>query len=159
MDSSLVTPPSGFNSVHGVKSTTHQMTDFMDDEFVVYDKRQQRMKYLIEFSTTADEMAPIVPLDVTKPSEFVGQNFPESASDNSWIFDVNSAKDSSEVVAGLVSDNNNKVPLKSVYVRAKLMDMIGQVSLLQHYKNESNSTLQAKYVLPLDEVNFVSNGR
>jgi len=38
------------------------------------------------------------------------------------------------------------VPLKAVNVRAKLMDMIAQVVVMQHYYNESNTPIEAKYV-------------
>lgn len=40
----LNSPPSGFHSCHGVRGT-----EFDDDEFVIYDGKQQKMEYLIEF--------------------------------------------------------------------------------------------------------------
>jgi poly [ADP-ribose] polymerase len=38
-------PPTGFNSCHGVRGT-----QFADDEYVIYDSRQQRLDYLVEFA-------------------------------------------------------------------------------------------------------------
>lgn len=39
----LASPPGGYNSCHGVRGT-----EFQDDEFVIYDTRQQRLEYLVE---------------------------------------------------------------------------------------------------------------
>ena len=36
-------PPEGFHSCHGVRGS-----EFADDEFVVYDTKQQRLEYLVE---------------------------------------------------------------------------------------------------------------
>jgi poly [ADP-ribose] polymerase len=42
-------PPSGYLSCHGVRRTTFRPSQFDDDEFVIYDPRQQRQEYLVEF--------------------------------------------------------------------------------------------------------------
>ncbi len=41
----LKAPPKGFDSCHGVRGT-----EFDDDEFVIYDGKQQRIEYLVEFT-------------------------------------------------------------------------------------------------------------
>jgi poly [ADP-ribose] polymerase len=41
----LAKPPDGFNSCHGVRGS-----EFSDDEYVVYDTRQQRLEYLVELA-------------------------------------------------------------------------------------------------------------
>lgn len=41
----LNSPPSGYNSCHGIRGT-----QFHDDEFVIYNQNQQKLKYLIEYS-------------------------------------------------------------------------------------------------------------
>lgn len=41
----LKSPPKGFDSCHGVRGT-----EFDDDEFVIYDGKQQRLEYLVEFT-------------------------------------------------------------------------------------------------------------
>jgi poly [ADP-ribose] polymerase 2/3/4 len=46
----LNAPPPGFDSCHGVRATAGRRSQFADDEYVVYDVRQQRMEYLVEFA-------------------------------------------------------------------------------------------------------------
>jgi poly [ADP-ribose] polymerase len=41
----LTKPPAGYHSCHGVRGS-----EFYDDEFVIYDNRQQRLEYLVEFT-------------------------------------------------------------------------------------------------------------
>lgn len=45
----LTEPPAGFNSCHGVASRDLKGSQFEDNEHVVYDGRQQRQSYLVEF--------------------------------------------------------------------------------------------------------------
>jgi predicted DNA-binding WGR domain protein len=42
----LSEPPAGYDSCHGVRGT-----QFADDEFVIYKQNQQKMEYLVEFSS------------------------------------------------------------------------------------------------------------
>ena len=44
----LAAPPDGYNSCHGVRAKTLRPSEFADDEYVVYDVRQQRLEYLAE---------------------------------------------------------------------------------------------------------------
>lgn len=44
----LNAPPDGYNSCHGVRAKTLRPSQFADDEYVVYDVRQQRLEYLVE---------------------------------------------------------------------------------------------------------------
>jgi len=44
--------PDGFQSTHGVRARPGQDSDFCDDEFVVYDTKQQMQMYLVEFSVS-----------------------------------------------------------------------------------------------------------
>jgi poly [ADP-ribose] polymerase len=46
----LTAPPPGYNSCHGVRAKASRPSQFADDEYVVYDVRQQRLEYLVEFS-------------------------------------------------------------------------------------------------------------
>ena len=43
-------PPPGYDACHGVRHTPKTPSQFADDEFVVYDARQQRLEYLVEFT-------------------------------------------------------------------------------------------------------------
>jgi len=46
----LSAPPAGFDACHGVRHTAKTPSQFADDEFVIYDGRQQRLEYLVEFT-------------------------------------------------------------------------------------------------------------
>jgi poly [ADP-ribose] polymerase len=46
----LTAPPTGYNSCHGVRAKAFRPSQFEDDEYVVYDARQQRLEYLVEFA-------------------------------------------------------------------------------------------------------------
>jgi poly [ADP-ribose] polymerase len=46
----LAGPPPGYHSCHGVRNKPGLRSEFADDEYVVYDPRQQRLEYLVEFS-------------------------------------------------------------------------------------------------------------
>jgi poly [ADP-ribose] polymerase len=43
-------PPPGYQSCHGVRAKPQRPSQFEDDEYVVYDVRQQRLEYLVEFA-------------------------------------------------------------------------------------------------------------
>lgn len=53
----LTEPPHGYNSVHGVRRTPYQQTEFEDDEYVIFNTRQQRQEYLVEFVLSPQERA------------------------------------------------------------------------------------------------------
>lgn len=46
----LSAPPRGYDSCHGVRSRAGVSSEFSDDEYVIYDQRQQRLEYLVEFT-------------------------------------------------------------------------------------------------------------
>jgi poly [ADP-ribose] polymerase len=46
----LSAPPPGYHSCHGVRAKVLRPSQFADDEYVVYDVRQQRLEYLVEFA-------------------------------------------------------------------------------------------------------------
>ena len=64
-------------------------------------------------------------------------------------------KEKKKIKSGLRSNDGGAVPLKSVFVKSRLLDMIGEIIVFQHYKNEGNSPIEAKYVFPLDEMSSV----
>ncbi len=43
-------PPKGFDSCHGLRNKLLRSSEFADDEYVIYDTRQQRQEYLVEFT-------------------------------------------------------------------------------------------------------------
>lgn len=48
----LTAPPQGFDSCHGVAATPSEPSDFVDDEYVIYDSAKQQLRYLVQFSPT-----------------------------------------------------------------------------------------------------------
>ncbi len=45
----ITAPPDGYHSCHGVRAKPGVTSQFADDEYVIYDPRQQRLDYLVEF--------------------------------------------------------------------------------------------------------------
>lgn len=45
----LSEPPKGYDSCHGVRRQKGVVSEFDDDEYVIYDTAQQKMEYLVEF--------------------------------------------------------------------------------------------------------------
>lgn len=45
----LMEPPHGYHSVHGIRSSPSRLTDFKDDEYVIFNPAQQYQSYLVEF--------------------------------------------------------------------------------------------------------------
>ncbi len=45
----ITAPPDGYHSCHGVRAKAGVTSQFADDEYVIYDSRQQRLDYLVEF--------------------------------------------------------------------------------------------------------------
>lgn len=46
--------PSGYQSCRGVRAKSGVISQFSDDEYVVYDTKQQRIEYLVEFAALSD---------------------------------------------------------------------------------------------------------
>jgi prolyl oligopeptidase PreP (S9A serine peptidase family) len=172
-------------------------TDFEDEEFVVYSTTQQRMSYLVEFSTIEDVIATSAPVpllasvtmrsasqqsDMLVPvidyADIDESALSLAAADdkkvklsNVRIGPYNSCLSHQEVQEiGLMSKSGQGVPLKSVHVRAqvrkwlyrflgfqlvlmqypKLLDLVGRVVVLQHYRNDSTEPIEAKFVRPIN---------
>ncbi|EGC32742.1 hypothetical protein DICPUDRAFT_155275 [Dictyostelium purpureum] len=156
-------PPKGFNSVQGVQSTSNLKSEFLDDEIVIYNSKQQKLQYLIEFQDTnlRKELLNIPnqvlnvsnsPQTTIKPDE-CPTTIPEKSENKK---DIEEEEEQKEI--GLVSKSSSgkdDIPLKSVHVRARVLDLIGEVTIYQHYQNCSSSTIEAKYVFPLDEMGAV----
>ncbi|XP_035659528.1 protein mono-ADP-ribosyltransferase PARP4-like [Branchiostoma floridae] len=152
-DTSLTQPPQGYNSVHGVKGTEEITSEFKDDEYVIYNVEQQKMRYLVEFSLPGDQVTPV---DETAYLHLLTPEVEaEEDANKISLEDVQNIADPlDKVTGGLISKHGEEtpVPLKSVHVRAKLLDLAAQVVVLQSYKNENNVAIEAKYVFPLDDM-------
>ncbi|XP_052074990.1 uncharacterized protein LOC127712542 isoform X2 [Mytilus californianus] len=150
IDNSLMEPPSGYDSVHGVKSSSDsEPTDFIDDEYVIYNPRQQKMKYLVQLCLPEDTVTPLTDMTLTLRSE---ENTDQDISEEINLKDVKDVPDPlNKVTAGLIGKGKKSVPLKSVHIRAHLLDLVAKVVILQEYKNDNNVPIEAKYVFPLDD--------
>lgn len=56
-DFGLVKAPDGYQSIHGVKNTDEVKSKFNDDEYVIYDMVQYKVKYLLELQLNVDKQA------------------------------------------------------------------------------------------------------
>uniref|UniRef100_A0A8C2HS43 Poly [ADP-ribose] polymerase n=1 Tax=Cyprinus carpio TaxID=7962 RepID=A0A8C2HS43_CYPCA len=126
-DTTLTCAPDGYHSVHGVQRSPNRLSEFEDDEFVVYNTEQIRLKYVVQYSLEGDEL----------------KEFHEG---------LESTKNPlEEMNAGLLDSSGQKLPLQAVNVRCKLMDLLCQVIIFQTYTNQSAVPIEAKYVFPLEE--------
>ncbi|XP_053398285.1 protein mono-ADP-ribosyltransferase PARP4-like [Mercenaria mercenaria] len=149
-DLTLTCAPEGYHSIHGVKTSEEFPSAFKNDEYVVYSPDQQRLKYLVEFTTDTDVIKETFEEYVN--TEEISELDDEDANEIS-LKDVKDIVDPmSKVKAGLVCNDDVPVNLKSVHVRAKLMDLASEVIVLQEYENNSKNPLEAKYVFPLGDL-------
>uniref|UniRef100_A0A8C1M225 Poly [ADP-ribose] polymerase n=1 Tax=Cyprinus carpio TaxID=7962 RepID=A0A8C1M225_CYPCA len=130
-DTTLTCAPDGYHSVHGVRRSPNRLSEFEDDEFVVYNTEQIRMKYVVQYSLEGDELKEFQPQIKT----FV---------ELSHLTDTT-------INAGLLDSSGQKLPLQAVNVKCKLMDLLCQVIIFQTYTNQSAVPIEAKYVFPLEE--------
>ncbi|KAH3765890.1 protein mono-ADP-ribosyltransferase PARP4 [Pelomyxa schiedti] len=154
---SLHCAPSGFNSCHGVKSSPLVRSNFEDNEYAIFQTSQQYLQFLVEILDA--EVVPctkrrtINPPPVPTPlrtakapiTKYVEPDDPEL-----W-----SKKKKPKEQCGLMSDTGQPIPLQAVSIHAKLVDIVGQVVVLQEYFNSSSTAIEAKYVFPLDEKSAV----
>ncbi|KAL8624962.1 hypothetical protein ACOMHN_039849 [Nucella lapillus] len=149
-DTSLSAPPEGYHSARGVGKKHNNASAFENDEYVVYDVRQQRLRYLVEF-TMGNEVA-VDTLTVEEEDGSVSERLPSQLSDIG-LQDVQNVVDPlSGVKPGLVADSGEgQVELTAAHVKARLLDLAAQVVVLQEYRNKSASAIEAKYVFPLGD--------
>ncbi|XP_067299714.1 protein mono-ADP-ribosyltransferase PARP4-like isoform X2 [Pseudorasbora parva] len=147
-DTTLTCAPDGYHSVHGVRRTPNRLSEFEDDEFVVYNTEQIRLKYVVQYTLEGDELKEFHPyintfVELTQPADVLSSDDSEG---------LESAKNPlEEMTAGLLDSSGQKIPLQAVNVRCKLMDLLCQVIIFQTYTNKSAVPIEAKYVFPLEE--------
>lgn len=150
-DSTLTCAPDGYHSVHGVRRTPNRLSEFEDDEFVVYNTEQIRLKYVVQYTLEGDELKEFQPHINT----FVELTQLTDTSDVLSIDDSEGLESTKnpleEMTAGLLDSSGQKLPLQAVNVRCKLMDLLCQVIIFQTYTNKSVFPIEAKYVFPLEE--------
>ncbi|KAK2850221.1 hypothetical protein Q7C36_009004 [Tachysurus vachellii] len=150
-DFTLTSAPDGYNSVHGVRRKQNKLSDFEDDEYVVYNTDQIRLKYVVRYVLPEDEVKDFQPdVDMTlAPLPLASSSHFLNTDDGEGLGVIKNSLE--EVTAGLLDSNGQTLPLQAVHVRCKLMDLLSQVVIFQTYKNDSNVPIEAKYVFPLEE--------
>ncbi|XP_073702452.1 protein mono-ADP-ribosyltransferase PARP4-like [Garra rufa] len=149
-DTTLTCAPDGYHSVHGVQRSPNRLSEFEDDEFVVYNTEQIRLKYVVQYSLEGDEIQDFQPHINTELTQITDTTPDILSSDVSE--DLESTKNPlEEMNAGLLDSSGQKLPLQAVNVRCKLMDLLCQVIIFQTYTNQSAVPIEAKYVFPLEE--------
>ncbi|CAC5400316.1 PARP2_3_4 [Mytilus coruscus] len=152
IDNSLMEPPSGYDSVHGVKSSDDgEPTDFFGSvENEIFSSTLFGF-FCISFLRIKKcfFVTPLTDMALTLRSE---ENTDQDISEEINLKDVKDVPDPlNKVTAGLIGKGKKSVPLKSVHIRAHLLDLVAKVVILQEYKNENNVPIEAKYVFPLDD--------
>ncbi|XP_043851171.1 protein mono-ADP-ribosyltransferase PARP4 [Dromiciops gliroides] len=146
---SLTEPPQGYDSVHGIRRTEHIISDFEDDEFVVYKTSQVKMKYLVNFCMAGDQIKGFCPFANTEWEE----NRPEFLNDNLQLKDyaLPDTNPYTNIKAGLQDLSGIQIPLEEIHIKGRIMDFIAQIIVFQTYTNKSHLPIETKYVFPLDD--------
>ncbi|XP_026127790.1 poly [ADP-ribose] polymerase 4-like [Carassius auratus] len=150
-DTTLTRAPDGYHSVHGVQRTPNRLSEFEDDEFVVYNTEQIRLKYVVQYSLEGDESKEFQPQINTQLTDTIPDIL--SSDDSEGLESTKNPLE--EMNAGLLDSRGQKLPLKAVNVRCKLVDLLCQVIIFQTYTNQNDFPIEAKYVFPLEETAVV----
>ncbi|ROL52301.1 Poly [ADP-ribose] polymerase 4 [Anabarilius grahami] len=150
-DTTLTCAPDGYHSVHGVRRTPNRLSEFEDDEFVVYNTEQIRLKYVVQYTLEGDELKEFQPHINTfvELTQLADTSDVLSSDDSEGLESTKNPLE--EMTAGLLDSSGQKLPLQAVNVRCKLMDLLCQVIIFQTYTNKSDVPIEAKYVFPLEE--------
>ncbi|XP_040196486.1 protein mono-ADP-ribosyltransferase PARP4 isoform X2 [Rana temporaria] len=147
-DYSINEPPEGFHSLHGVRSDLLKNSQFIDDEFVVYNVNQVKIRYVVQFCTSKDTPNLSSELAVTL---LENENEQMATCEPTEDDPVEDLPEATVPKGGLQSKDGQQIPLESIHVKARLKDLAAQVIIFQTYKNNSLFPIEAKYVFPLDE--------
>ncbi|XP_043333741.1 protein mono-ADP-ribosyltransferase PARP4 [Cervus canadensis] len=145
---SLTEAPPEYDSVHGVRGTDTVSSDFEDDEFVVYKTNQVKMKYIVKFSVSGDEIKDFHPCDNTELEEYRPEFSHFSTVEDHQLPGSTPFPD---IKAGLQDASGSSVPLEDVHIKGKIIDFVAQVVVFQTYTNQNHVPIEAKYVFPLDD--------
>jgi poly [ADP-ribose] polymerase len=117
---------------------------FGSEELVVYSLAQQRLQYLVAFRvgpSTAASPTAVPDADADGDSS---EPLPDSsrlwglATDVSDEAEPQAPKPTAQT--GLLTSSGSKLPLKSHHVRARILDLLAEVSVVQEFQNESAGT-------------------
>ncbi|KAM7406936.1 hypothetical protein PAMA_002913 [Pampus argenteus] len=148
-DPTLTQAPEGHHSVHGVCRSPYTQSDFEDDEYVVYSPDQVKLKYIVQFSISGDELQEFSPSINTSAEPCLPSCDQVMSSEDDGVESMRNPLE--DVTAGLLDSSGQQLPLQAVHVKCKLMDLLSQVIIFQKYTNLSSVPIEAKYVFPLDD--------
>ena len=155
-DTTLSSAPDGYDSTHGARNSDSSPSKFIDSEYAVYDTKQYRIRYIVELNENRDGSVKNFQLindnDQEMKEEDQNDDCKVIKDDKLDLDRLEKGKNSIEKVnSGLMTNSDTRLPLKSVHIRAQLIDMISKVVIFQEYLNEENHPIEAKYVFPLDD--------
>lgn len=124
-----------------MKSTNERRSQFKDDEIVVYDISQIKIKYLIEYgpqSTTTTIQTTNSSSKISSiPQMLPQQQLPMPVSPSFSQITKNFKK---ETKLGLIA-GDVVLPLQSVIVKAKILDLASEIVIFQTFRNNSSMFL------------------
>nr|XP_039269914.1 protein mono-ADP-ribosyltransferase PARP4-like isoform X2 [Styela clava] len=141
----LLAAPVGHDSVKRTHATDAVESDA--SEYAVYNKNQQRMCYIIEFTMDDDSLVNhdkvVIPLSFKMNKNTTAEIAAERENFEPKV---------EEVRYGLIMESKDiSAILEEVHIRAKVIDLVSEVTIFQSYINTTNKTVEAKYVFPLTE--------
>ncbi|XP_072174381.1 protein mono-ADP-ribosyltransferase PARP4-like [Diadema setosum] len=155
----LESAPVGFDSVHGVRKSKEIESFFKEDEFTVYQANQHCLRFLVEFKLT-ERNEDGHDGSVSSPSALMSSDddsddTTDSDSDDDFEIDTTDIQGilypEARIKAGLTGGDGAGIELKDVHVRAKIIDLAAEVTVLQKYENIGKDSAETRYVFPLDE--------
>ena len=150
----LSSPPPGYHSVKGIRSLDGS-TDFTDNEYVIYSSDQQRADYVVELvvdlpAGDSDSGGGGVASSLPSTGTFSTNVLDKSQLPSSPIADFKEPK-VKDTPTGLLTKSDAIIPLRNTRIRAKFVDLIGEVNIFQQYYNSESTPVEAKYVFPLQQ--------
>ena len=165
-DYKMTEPPSGYQSCRSVplSEANDQPSDFDDEEFCIYNIRQQRLAYIIEFNLDSEVVAlgnDPVPMNFNPEDnvnvESQGARLKRIRAKKQLISNLLKKIDEgkqlepvpslSQQPSGLITaKGTDRLPLQEVHIRGNILDLVAEVVLFQRYKNFSNNSVSLLFI-------------
>lgn len=156
-DISLTKAPDGYESVHGVSVLNDPISKFKDEQFVIYNTNQYKLDYLIELQCQPldGDIKKILNSIIDQKNEnhhLIDYKNDNKKNINDYLNGLTTVNPKySDLTSSLKTSNGKNLPLKSVHVRTRLVDMIAKVVIYQEYENDEIEPIEAKYIFPLND--------
>jgi hypothetical protein len=155
-DLTLTKAPDGYQSVHGISVSNNPNSKFHDEQYVIYDVNQYQLNYVVElqYQRIDGDIKKIensINNDESNDIEIDYEN-DKNQNLNEYLNNFKQVKVlDSDVTSSLQTSNGKNLPLKSVHIRTRLVDMIAKVIIYQEYENDEIEPIEAKYLFPLND--------